>query len=604
MNEIDQIWLKYENQSLIDGLESLDDVNRLALAFGEDVAHTYRLITLRSNPSRCLSGYDLADAPIVGLLTRIAKLLRLICKFYELGNGDHLTLFSRPLIESAIIATYLLREGDEAVEDFRKCSYKHTLRILRDHESGSEFFRTPAGQRVLRSARDDLALEGLSKQSFAVQKSNRWRLQGKSLYDIFGEVVGTDEYPFVYGILSESIHGSWNESMDWCLSRNDDGTFSAFALTHGVDARVILPLVRYATPPFVLWSDRIQLQNDSMRQTFDRIHDYSLSIYLKFDELYDGPPADGSTLPDPEVGDAALDRGTHKRTTMDEIQNILAKYDRAYLKRLFASTPEADQLALTFFEDVTEILDTISRLKNVERNPTGFSIDDAPILGLLVRTWKLLKLIVWIYKEDSAEYAVIAERSLIEEAVIATYLLRADKSTMEDYRRCSYRHRFRMLEQAASGSEYYHSKAGQRLLRSINEKLALEGLVGHSFEQQIQNHWRVQGKTFHAIFKEVVGEDLYAVAYGTFSESVHGSWQDVRSFSLRGNVARGFSPLYEPLRESVGHVSLIVPFATLPFRGWATRVQLDDPYIEEVLDFVDKLNGRLFEKYGRLFHGF
>ncbi len=288
---------------------------------------------------------------------------------------------------------------------------------------------------------------------------------------------------------------------------------------------------------------------------------------------------------------------------MDEIQDILAKYDRAYLERLSASTPEADQLALAFFEDVAEILDTLSRLKNVERNPTGFLIDDAPILGLLVRTSKLLKLIVWIYKEDSAEYAAIAERSLIEVAVTATYLLRLDKSTMEDYRRCSYRNRFKMLEQAASGSEYYRSKAGHRLLRSIKQKFVLEGLDEHSFEEQIRNDWRVQGKTFYSIFKEVVGEDLYAVAYGTSSEFVHGSWQDVRGFSLRGNVARGFSPLYEPLRESVRHVSLMVPFATLPFRGWAARVQLDDPYIEEVLDFVDKLNGVLFEKYWSLFHG-
>ena len=287
---------------------------------------------------------------------------------------------------------------------------------------------------------------------------------------------------------------------------------------------------------------------------------------------------------------------------MDEIQDILAKYDRGHLERLLASTPEADQLASVFFKDVAEILDILSRMRNAERNPSGFSIDDAAILGLLVRTWKLLKLIIWIYEEDSAEYAAIAERSLIEVAVTATYLLRSDKSTLEDYRRCSYKNRFRMLEQAASGSEYYRSKAGRRLLRSINEKLALEGLDEHSFEEQIQNDWRLQGKTFHQIFKEVVGEELYAVAYGTFSDSVHGSWHDVLGFSLRENVARDYSPLYEPLRESVGHISLIVPFATLPFRGWSARVQLDDPYIEEVLGFVDKLNHRLFEKYGRLFH--
>lgn len=94
---------------------------------------------------------------------------------------------------------------------------------------------------------------------------------------------------------------------------------------------------------------------------------------------------------------------------MDELQDILAKYDRDYLARVLAPTPEADRLALAFYEDVAEILDILSRLKNIERNPTGFSINDAPILGLLVRTWKLLKLILWIYKEDSAEFATIAE---------------------------------------------------------------------------------------------------------------------------------------------------------------------------------------------------
>ena len=299
MEEIEQIWRKYDELGLVDGLESLDDVNGLALTFCEDVARTYRLVTLQRNPERDASGFGLADAPIVGLLTRVAKLLRLVCKFYELGNGDHLTVFSRPLVESAIVATYLLREGDEAVEDFRRCSYKDTLRILRDYESGSDFFRTPAGERVLRSALDDLALEGLSKESFRAQKRNRWRLQGKPLYDIFDEVAGAAEYPFIYGIMSESIHGSWNQSMDWCLSRNDDGTFSAFALYQGVDARVMLPLVRYATPPYVLLTDRIQLRDDSIRETLVRILDYSYSIFLKFDELYDGPTADGCESPDP-----------------------------------------------------------------------------------------------------------------------------------------------------------------------------------------------------------------------------------------------------------------------------------------------------------------
>ena len=124
-----------------------------------------------------------------------------------------------------------------------------------------------------------------------MQKRNRWRLQGKSVYKIFGEVAGETSYPFIYGLMSESIHGSWNESMDWCLTRNSDGTFSAYALYHGVDARAVLPIIRYAVPPYLLWLDKIQIKDKSFAEALDWIQHYSSSIYRKFDELYDGQPS-------------------------------------------------------------------------------------------------------------------------------------------------------------------------------------------------------------------------------------------------------------------------------------------------------------------------
>jgi len=299
MQEIDRIWVKYDEGKLLDHIESLDEINRLALTFGRDVAATFRLVTLLPNRYQNPAGYSLSDAPVIGLLTRVAKLLRLICRFYELRNGDYLSVFSRPLVESAIVATYLLRGGDEAVEDFRRCSFKDTLRILRDHEDGSEFFDTSTGRRVLRSAIADLALEGLAKDSFARQKRNRWRLQGKSLYEIFVETAGADEFPFVYGMMSESTHGSWNESMDWCLAKNDDGTFSANPHVSSADARTMLPLVRYSTPAYVLWMDKIRLQDESLLLALQRIQDYALAIYVAFDERYDGPAADGAGTTDP-----------------------------------------------------------------------------------------------------------------------------------------------------------------------------------------------------------------------------------------------------------------------------------------------------------------
>jgi DNA polymerase III sliding clamp (beta) subunit (PCNA family) len=72
--------------------------------------------------------------------------------------------------------------------DYRKCSYKDRLRILRDLEDGSRFFETKAGQRLLTSVQEKMDLEGLTRDAFDLQKKNRWRIQGKSLYDIFSQV--------------------------------------------------------------------------------------------------------------------------------------------------------------------------------------------------------------------------------------------------------------------------------------------------------------------------------------------------------------------------------------------------------------------------------
>lgn len=77
--------------------------------------------------------------------------------------------------------------------------------------------------------------EGLTRDSFEIQKRNRWKLQGKTFFEIFSEVEPKEFYKVLYRIPSESIHGSWNHSMDYDLIRNGDETFSAYSLYHDAD---------------------------------------------------------------------------------------------------------------------------------------------------------------------------------------------------------------------------------------------------------------------------------------------------------------------------------------------------------------------------------
>jgi hypothetical protein len=63
------------------------------------------------------------------------------------------------------------------------------------------------------------------------------------------------------------------------------------------------------------------------------------------------------------------------------------------------------------------------------------------------------------------------------------------------------------------------SKAGKRLLKSVREKLAIEGFAKDDFSKQKDNRWRLQGKTFFDIFAEIHHENLYAATYGMMSDS-------------------------------------------------------------------------------------
>ena len=130
---------------------------------------------------------------------------------------------------------------------------------------------------------------------------------------------------------------------------------------------------------------------------------------------------------------------------MEEFNNITAKYQPAYIDEGLSSLEKLKQFAFTFYDDVAELYDCLTRLKNVHRNPSGFSLDDAPILGLLVRIAKLLKEVVAYYEKDNAEIIGILERPIIEAATVATFLMRHGPEVMLDYRKCSYKDRLRIL---------------------------------------------------------------------------------------------------------------------------------------------------------------
>ncbi len=288
MDEFTNIAAKYQPDYIEHHFSSLEGLHTFSLQFFKDVADIYDALTRMRNIERDPFGYTLEDAPILGLLVRISKLLKECVKYHEQNNAEFIAIFERPLIEATTIASYLMLNGSAAIEDYRKCSYKDRLRILRELESGSSFFDTKAGKRLLAAVREKMNFEGLTKDDFAEQKKNKWQLQGKNFRDIFSEIEHNDLYPATYGMMSESIHGSWNESMDWGLVRNEKGMFSAFTDHHPADIRYVTPIVHFTIKPFRLWLQRIEVYNDNFKGTMDWIERVNTRLFHTFDKFYDG----------------------------------------------------------------------------------------------------------------------------------------------------------------------------------------------------------------------------------------------------------------------------------------------------------------------------
>jgi len=285
-DEIRNIILKYQDIDIDGELNSFDSLIKFSAIFYRDVSEIYDAITRIKNTERNPVGFNVNDAAILGLLVRIWKILKEIVHYYEKNNADIISLLDRQVIEAAVTAKFLLINGEDVIEDYRKCSYKSRLQILKQANESNEFFETPPGKRLLQSIRDKLNNDGFTEDSFEQQRKNKWRLQGKSFYKIFAEIENEEFYKFLYGMPSEALHGSWNESLDYDLIRNDDGTFEAYPFYQEVDIRFVTPILRLCHDPYVLWLKRVNIEHEYLTKCLKWIISVNFRLFNSFEDVY------------------------------------------------------------------------------------------------------------------------------------------------------------------------------------------------------------------------------------------------------------------------------------------------------------------------------
>lgn len=285
-DELGEILDRYKSVDVEEEVSTYAGLVALSARFYRDAAEVYDVITRMRHLDRNPGGFDLNDAPILGLLVRVWKILKEIVSYYRRGNGDMVAMLSRQMTESTITAHYLLISSDEVIEDYRKCGYKSRIETLERSLEEPEFFNTPPGKRLLSSIRKKLDREGFTIDSFELQRKRRWKLQGMNFRQIFAKVVDDEMYRYLYGYASEAIHGSWNESLDYDLLPNGDGTFKPFPLYQEVDIRAVTPILRLCHAPYRLWVHRVGLEGANLTKVLDWIEAMNMRQFHAFEATF------------------------------------------------------------------------------------------------------------------------------------------------------------------------------------------------------------------------------------------------------------------------------------------------------------------------------
>ena len=169
------------------------------------------------------AGWDRDDAILGGLLVRLYKLTSALLDQVCQRRAEVAQIICRLAIETIVDLRYLFRHLDsELGDDFVRSSFRQE-RLLRDQIDAAIESRggevKPIEDRMLRSIDRAVSLAGISIDEVSPKRRN-WG--GKDTRSKAREVFG-DDLAYIGGFsgMSQSVHGSWGDLMQFHLETED-----------------------------------------------------------------------------------------------------------------------------------------------------------------------------------------------------------------------------------------------------------------------------------------------------------------------------------------------------------------------------------------------
>lgn len=295
MQEIEEISLKYETLPLSYFTKDSEDLKLFSILFSKDLAEFIDILARSINFDTRKDYYDINEATIVGLITKVVKYYNEALNYYETDKLDILGLFTRPIYESFILIKYLTLNGSSSQKNFRLVSYnsryKNYKKLIHSENIDSPIIQRQLIKLLSKLNFDDFTIEDLELED---KKNNKqkWKIDGKTFWDIHNEVDNSYLYSFMYGGGSDFIHGNWQEIMDFHLTRKGKGYIGFFNFEK-CDCRIIVALngiILEAIREFLKWNnclgDEIDLAISKMTLCNKSIY---LAYEMKFGESIENP---------------------------------------------------------------------------------------------------------------------------------------------------------------------------------------------------------------------------------------------------------------------------------------------------------------------------
>lgn len=216
---------KYGHIGTTDDLRNaLKDVT-FFVEYMNDLAEFTEFYFLTDEIDDKICAYTLDQSTVVGLMTRIIKYYKEVVLFFTDRKLELICLMYRTIYESFVVMKYLIKHGEESQRYFRLISYKDRYK---DNEllksTGSKNCEILVEKFEALRLRDRFSISDFEEENNK-DKRKRWKLDGKSFWEIQEDVDVKGVYKYVYGMPSDMIHGGWGEIGQFHLDYYQNGLF-------------------------------------------------------------------------------------------------------------------------------------------------------------------------------------------------------------------------------------------------------------------------------------------------------------------------------------------------------------------------------------------